>query len=66
MGGAVDWDVARTIAAKVAGREPFQAGRYRDGLEEDLPATRRWQEDLVAECTGLRSLDGKARLCHQP
>ncbi|NDH97000.1 MAG: hypothetical protein EBZ17_06005 [Actinobacteria bacterium] len=36
MGGAVDWDVARTIAAKVAGREPYQAGRYRDGLEEDF------------------------------
>ena len=63
MGGAVDWDVARTIAAKVAGREPFQAGRYRDGLEEDFARYTAMAEDLVAECTGLRSLDGKARGC---
>ena len=56
MGGAVDWDVARTIAAKVAGREPFQAGRYRDGLEEDFARYTAMAEDLVAECTGLRSL----------
>ena len=63
MGGAVDWDVARTIAAKVAGREPYQAGQYRDGLEEDFARYTAMAEDLVAECTGLRSLDGNARGC---
>ena len=36
MSGAVDWDVARTVASKVAGREPYTAARYRDGLEEDF------------------------------
>ena len=61
MGGAVDWDVARTIAAKVAGREPYQAARYRDGLEEDFDRYTAMAEDLVAECTGLRSLAGNAR-----
>ena len=54
MSGAVDWDVARTIAAKVAGREPYQAARYRDGLEEDFDRYTAMAEDLVAECTGLR------------
>ena len=61
MSGAVDWDVARTIAAKVAGREPYQAARYRDGLEEDFDRYTAMAEDLVAECTGLRSLAGNAR-----
>ena len=61
MSGAVDWDVARTVASKVAGREPYTAARYRDGLEEDFDRYTAMAEDLVAECTGLRSFDGNAR-----
>jgi len=61
MGEAVDWGVARKVASKVAGKEPFGAARYRDGLEEDFDRYTAQAEDLVAECTGLRSLDGNAR-----
>ena len=61
MSGAVDWDVARAVAGKVAGREPFTAPRYRDGLEDDFDRFTAQAEDLVAECTGLRSLSGRAR-----
>ena len=61
MSGAVDWDVARTVASKVAGREPYTAARFRDGLEEDFDRYTAQAEDLVAECTGLRSLSGAAR-----
>jgi len=58
---AVDWDIARTVASKVAGTEPYKAARYRDGLEEDFDRYTAQAEDLVAACTGLRSLDGAAR-----
>ncbi len=61
MGNAVDWEVARKVAIKVAGREPYQAARYRDGLEDDFDRYTAQAEDLVAECTGLRSLAGSAR-----
>ena len=61
MSGAVDWDVARSVAAKVAGQEPFTAPRYRDGLEADFDRYTAQAEELVAECTGLRSLSGNAR-----
>ena len=37
--------------------------RYRDGLEEDFARYTAMAENLVAECTGLRSLDGNARGC---
>lgn len=57
----VDWDVARNVARKVAGREPFRAAHHRDGLEGDFDRFTAQAEDLVAECTGLRSLSGNAR-----
>ena len=61
MSGAIDWDIARTVASKVAGNEPYKAARYRDGLEEDFDRYTAQAEELVAACTGLRSLDGNAR-----
>ncbi len=61
MSGAVDWDVARAVASKVGGREPYTSARYHDGLEEDFDRYTAQAEDLVAECTGLRSLSGNAR-----
>jgi coenzyme F420 biosynthesis associated uncharacterized protein len=57
----VDWDLARRVAIKVAGREPYAAARYREGIEDDFDRFTARAEDLVAECTGLRSLSGSAR-----
>jgi coenzyme F420 biosynthesis associated uncharacterized protein len=57
----VDWDVARTVACKVAGKEPFSRPEFRDGLEEDFDRYTAMAEDLVAAETGLRSLSGNAR-----
>lgn len=57
----VDWEVARRVARKVAGREPFRGEEHRSGLEDDFDRYTAMAEDLVAECTGLRSLSGAAR-----
>ena len=45
--------LGRRLHDRCEGREPFQAGRYRDGLEEDFARYTAMAEDLVAECTGL-------------
>ncbi len=58
---AVDWEVARKVAQRFGGNEPFTGPEYRDGLEEDFAEFTEQAEDLVAECTGLRSLSGSAR-----
>jgi hypothetical protein len=34
--GAVDWAVARRVATRVAGREPFSQSYYYDSLEPDF------------------------------
>jgi coenzyme F420 biosynthesis associated uncharacterized protein len=57
----VDWEVARTFARRVAGREPFRATHLREELEADFARFTAQAEDLVADCTGLRSLSGAAR-----
>jgi coenzyme F420 biosynthesis associated uncharacterized protein len=57
----VDWDLARRVAGRVAGREPYAAARYRNGIEDDFDRFTAQAEDLVAGCTGLRSLSGSAR-----
>lgn len=57
----VDWELARRVASRVSGREPYTAARFRDGLEEDFDRYTAQAEDLVADCTGLRSLSGVAR-----
>ena len=61
MADPVDWEVARKVARKVAGREPFASPHHRVGLEEDFDEFTARAEDLVADCTGLRSLSGNAR-----
>ncbi len=58
---AVDWEVARKVAQRFGGKEPFAGREHRDGLEEDFAEFTEQAEDLVAECTGLRSLSGSAR-----
>ena len=57
----IDWDLARRVAVRTARREPYAALRWRDGLEEDFADCTERAEELVAACTGLRSLSGPAR-----
>ena len=57
----VDWDIAKNVAYRTAGRDPYQASYYRDGLEADFDRYTEQAEDLVATYTGLRSLSGSAR-----
>ncbi|MFQ5557417.1 MAG: zinc-dependent metalloprotease [Acidimicrobiales bacterium] len=57
----VDWDLARRIASRVGGRDPYAAAYHREGLEADFEEFTPTAEELVAECTGLRSLAGDAR-----
>lgn len=57
----VDWDLARRVACRVAGREPFAESYHSDSLEPDFLELTARAEELVAAETGLRSLDGPAR-----
>ncbi len=57
----IDWDMARRVALRTARREPYTGPRWRDGLAEDFAECTEQAEELVAECTGLRSAAGPAR-----
>ena len=57
----IDWDLARRVAVRTARREPYTAPRWREGLSEDFADSTQRAEELVATCTGLRSLSGPAR-----
>ena len=57
----IDWDLARRVAVRTARREPYAAPRWREGLSEDFAGSTQRAEELVATCTGLRSLSGPAR-----
>ncbi|HEX7094737.1 MAG TPA: zinc-dependent metalloprotease [Acidimicrobiales bacterium] len=61
MAGAVDWEVARRVANRVAGREPFAQSYHYDSLEPDFTELTKQAEELVGKATGLRSLAGPAR-----
>jgi coenzyme F420 biosynthesis associated uncharacterized protein len=61
MTATIDWDVARRVANRVGGREPFSESYHSASLESDFVEFTRLAEDLVAETTGLRSLTGDAR-----
>ena len=61
MTAAIDWDVARRVATRVGGREPFAASYHLASLEPDFSEFTSLAEGLVAETTGLRSLAGPAR-----
>jgi len=58
---AIDWDLARTIAAKVNRDEPKLSTEERAKMNADFLVFTAQAEELVAAETGLRSLDGKAR-----
>ncbi len=57
----VDWELARRVARRVAGTEPFPSPVLRRDLEADFDEFTARAEDLVAHTTGLRSLAGPAR-----
>ena len=58
---AIDWDLARTIAAKVNRNEPEVTGDERAKMNDDFAEFTELAEELVGKETGLRSLDGNAR-----
>jgi len=58
---AVDWDVARRIAARVNRNEPELVGDDLARMNEHFAEFTALAEDLVGEETGLVSLDGDAR-----
>jgi len=58
---AIDWDLARAIAAKVNRNEPEIVGDERAKMNADFDEFTALAEDLVAKETGLKSLDGNAR-----
>ncbi|NNE74019.1 MAG: hypothetical protein HKN26_10170 [Acidimicrobiales bacterium] len=57
----VDWDLARRVATRVAGREPFSVSYHAHSLLPDFNEFTAQAEELVAETTGLRSMAGDAR-----
>src|SRR5215218_8796440 len=61
MTSAIDWDVARRVANRVGGREPFSASYHSASLASDFEEFTAQAEELVAQTTGLRSLAGPAR-----
>ncbi len=61
MNPEVDWDFARTVAGRIAGREPFADSYHHDSIEADFLELTTQAEELVAEETGLHSDAGRAR-----
>lgn len=59
--GAVDWDLARTVAAKVNRNEPTLGNEDLAQMNADFKEFTELAERLVGEETGLVSLDGPAR-----
>lgn len=59
--GAVDWDVARTVAARMNRSEPKLNTADKARMEAQFDEFTAQAEELVAAETGLVSLDGAAR-----
>jgi coenzyme F420 biosynthesis associated uncharacterized protein len=57
----VDWELARRIAVRVGGRDPFASSYHYASLAPDFEELTAEAEELVALETGLRSLAGPAR-----
>ena len=57
----VNWDLAATVAARVAGRDPLEGSYHYASLQDDFAELTAEAEELVAAATGLRSLAGPAR-----
>ena len=61
MSAEVDWDFARVVAGRIAGREPFADSYHRESLESDLLELTTQAEELVQLETGLVSQSGQAK-----
>jgi coenzyme F420 biosynthesis associated uncharacterized protein len=59
--GAVDWDLARTVAARVSRNEPEIEGEELSQMQADFAEFTAQAEELVGIETGLHSLAGAAR-----
>ncbi len=57
----VDWDLAKKVAARVSGHEPFVDSYHYRNLGSELDDLTAQAEELVAAETGLVSQAGKAR-----
>jgi coenzyme F420 biosynthesis associated uncharacterized protein len=57
----VDWALAERIATRVAGSDPFAGSYHADSLIPDFHELTAEAEGLVADATGLVSLQGPAR-----
>ena len=62
MTSPVDWDLAKRVAVKVAGREPFADSYHVDSLLPDFEELTRDAEELVTAATGLVPATGPARV----
>lgn len=61
MSSSVDWDLAKRVAGRVGGKDPFAGSYLVDSLEPDLLELTAQAEELVAIETGLPSLSGTAK-----
>ncbi len=61
MSAEVDWEFARVVAGKIAGREPFADSYHGESLESDLLELTTQAEELVEAETGLVSTAGPAK-----
>ena len=62
MSNLVDWELAERIATRLARRnDPFADSYHYASLQPDFAELTAEAEELVAECTGLRSQAGPAR-----
>ncbi len=61
MAQAVNWELARRVAVRVAGQEPLANSYLYDSLQPDFDRLTAEAESLVAAETGLHSLAGPAR-----
>ncbi len=61
MGVSVDWDVARRVAARIGGSDPFADSYLGRSLEPDLLELTAQAEELVTAETGMVSLAGAAK-----
>ena len=59
--GPVDWELARRVAVRASGREPFAESYLAHSLQRDFDEATAEAEELVAQATGMRSLAGPAR-----
>ena len=61
MNADVDWEFARTVAGRIAGREPFADSYHGESLESDLLELTAQAEELVQLEAGLVSESGLAK-----